>query len=166
MPSEYSEFLRLRTQRVQLTTELRAQYESGTTIRALADSTRIAYSTIRRLLIEAGATLRPRGGSNTLTGPRTDLTTRVKDALDLLDGTLPQHLLDAAHLRLEHPQATLAQLAAIARPPMSAAAVYAHLRTVLRLAERARRSSANQHLRERRGDSAAPVAVPSPRKNS
>lgn len=41
--------------------DLRAAYETGDSIRGLADKTGHSYSTTRRLLLEAGTTLRPRG---------------------------------------------------------------------------------------------------------
>ncbi len=144
MPSEYAPVLRSRPQRLRLAHELRSRYESGASIRALADSTCLAYGTIRRLLIEAGAAMRPRGGAYARTTARTDLVTRVRDALELLDGTLPRHLLNVAHLRLEYPEATFQQLAALASPPMSAAAVYAQLISLLRRAERVRHTGAHQ----------------------
>lgn len=154
MSTQHVVALRSRPQRVQLAAELRARYESGASIRALAESTGLAYGTVRRLLIEANAPLRARGGA--YRGARTDLTTRIKDALDVLGDTLPPHLLNAAQLRLDYPDATLVQLAATARPPMSAGALYAHLRAVLRLAESARRVSAQAQLRQRRSGSAGP----------
>ncbi len=154
MSTEYVVALRSHSQRAQLAAELRVRYESGASIRALAESTHLAYGTVRRLLIEANAPLRSRGG--TYSGARTDLVTRIRGALELLGDTLPQHLLNVAQLRLEYPEATIVQLAATARPPLSAGAVYMHLRTVLRLAEAVRRANAHAQLRQRRSGSVAP----------
>ncbi|MFD4180248.1 helix-turn-helix domain-containing protein [Rhodococcus sp. NPDC058514] len=47
-----------------LQTELRVRYQSGTSIRTLADATGRSYGFIRALLTEAGVTLRGRGGAN------------------------------------------------------------------------------------------------------
>ncbi len=159
MSTEYVVALRSRPQRVELATELRARYESGTSIRALAGSTHLAYGTVRRLLIEADTTLRPRGGAYHRSMARADLAIRIRDALELLGDTLPQHLLNAAKLRLDYPEASLVQLAAATRPPVSAVAVYDRLSTVVRLAEGARRISANQRVQLGRAASAA-VRVP------
>lgn len=41
---------------------LKAKYDRGTSIRALADETGRSYGAVHRLLIYAGATFRPRGG--------------------------------------------------------------------------------------------------------
>ena len=51
-----------------------------------------------------------------------------------LDG-LPPHLVEIAELRLRHPQASLRELAAKARPPITKAAAHRRLRAVVRLAE-------------------------------
>jgi len=47
--------------RVQLAAELRAAYEQGASIRALAETTGLSYGFVRDALKAAGATLRPRG---------------------------------------------------------------------------------------------------------
>ncbi len=47
--------------RVQLAAELRAAYEQGAGIRALAETTGRSYGFVRDALNAAGATLRPRG---------------------------------------------------------------------------------------------------------
>jgi hypothetical protein len=52
-----------------------------------------------------------------------------------LDG-LPPHLVEIAELRLSHPQASLRELAAKARPPITKAAAHRRLRAVVALAER------------------------------
>lgn len=51
-----------------LSDELRRQYESGRSIRALAADTGRSYGFIHRVLMESGATLRGRGGSNRRSG--------------------------------------------------------------------------------------------------
>jgi len=57
--------------------------------------------------------------------------TRVQAAMALLAGQAPEHLLAAGRLRLEHPQATLEQLAAFADPPMTKDTVAGRLRRLL-----------------------------------
>ena len=47
--------------RTQLGADLAAQYEQGTPIRSLAESSGRSYGFIHQLLTEAGVTLRPRG---------------------------------------------------------------------------------------------------------
>ncbi|MET7543886.1 helix-turn-helix domain-containing protein [Streptomyces sp. NPDC005507] len=43
--------------------ELKAAYEGGASIRSIAESTGRSYSFVHRILTEAGATLRGRGGN-------------------------------------------------------------------------------------------------------
>ena len=57
--------------------------------------------------------------------------TRVHAAMALLAGQAPEHLLAAGRLRLEHPQATLEQLAAFADPPMTKDTVAGRLRRLV-----------------------------------
>ena len=57
--------------------------------------------------------------------------TRVQAAMALLAGQAPEHLLAAGRLRLEHPQATLEQLAAFADPPMTKDTVAGRLRRLV-----------------------------------
>jgi len=47
--------------RTQLGADLAAQYEQGTPIRSLVESSGRSYGFIHQLLTEAGVTLRPRG---------------------------------------------------------------------------------------------------------
>ncbi len=47
--------------RTQLGADLAAQYEQGTSIRSLAESSGRSYGFVHQLLTEAGVTLRPRG---------------------------------------------------------------------------------------------------------
>jgi len=56
--------------RVQLAAELRAAYEQGASIRALAETTDLSYGFVRDALKAAGATLRPRGHPHHATEPR------------------------------------------------------------------------------------------------
>lgn len=55
-------------------------------------------------------------------------------ALDI--GELPPQLAEIAELRLRHPSASLRELAAKARPPITKAAAYRRLRAVVRIVER------------------------------
>lgn len=50
-------------ERDKLTADLRKKYESGMSIRALAESTGRSYGFVHRILTESGATLRGRGGA-------------------------------------------------------------------------------------------------------
>ncbi|MET7846119.1 helix-turn-helix domain-containing protein [Streptomyces sp. NPDC005356] len=50
-------------ERDQIAAELKASYEGGASIRSLADSTGRSYGFVHRILIEAGVTLRGRGGA-------------------------------------------------------------------------------------------------------
>ncbi len=49
--------------RDELAAHLRARYETGVSIRGLAAEYGGSYGLIHKLLVEAGATLRPRGGA-------------------------------------------------------------------------------------------------------
>lgn len=50
-------------QRDKLTADLKKKYESGRSIRDLAEETGRSYGFVHRLLSESGATLRGRGGA-------------------------------------------------------------------------------------------------------
>jgi hypothetical protein len=50
-------------ERDRLAADLRKQYDSGASIRTLADSTGRSYGFVHRILTESGATLRGRGGA-------------------------------------------------------------------------------------------------------
>jgi DNA-binding protein WhiA len=54
-------------------------------------------------------------------------------ALDL--DALPPHLAEIAELRLRHPSASLRELAAKARPPLSKTSAYRRLQAVVKLVE-------------------------------
>lgn len=47
-----------------LRVQLKRRYEAGTSIRELAARYRVAFGTVRTLLLEAGVPLRSRGGPN------------------------------------------------------------------------------------------------------
>jgi predicted transcriptional regulator len=62
--NEYPKAARiLGDERAQLAAELRAAYEDGSSIRVLAAECGRSYGSVHRLLVEAGAELRPRGGA-------------------------------------------------------------------------------------------------------
>ena len=50
-------------ERDKLSADLRKKYDSGTSIRALAESSGRSYGFVHRMLTESGATLRGRGGA-------------------------------------------------------------------------------------------------------
>lgn len=50
-------------ERDRLATDLRKKYESGQSIRALAESTGRSYGFVHRILSESGVSLRGRGGA-------------------------------------------------------------------------------------------------------
>lgn len=58
--------------RRRLAARLRWDYERGATIRALSAASGRSYGSVRRLLAEAGAVMRPRGNDGRR-GPRTPL---------------------------------------------------------------------------------------------
>lgn len=49
--------------RDKLATDLKRKYDTGTSIRALAESTGRSYGFVHRILSESGTTLRGRGGA-------------------------------------------------------------------------------------------------------
>src|SRR5215204_710388 len=64
---------------------------------------------------------------------------RVQAAMEILQSsgeTAPEHLLAAGTLRLEHPQASLEELGALADPPMTKDAVAGRIRRLLALADK------------------------------
>jgi hypothetical protein len=61
---------------------------------------------------------------------------RQLEAIRSLDlDTLPEHLAEIAELRLRHPSASLRELAAKARPPITKAAAHRRLRAVVERSE-------------------------------
>ncbi|WP_424893326.1 helix-turn-helix domain-containing protein [Streptomyces sp. XH2] len=63
MPLERGKHLDVETRR-QVGARLRKLYEEGASVRELADATDRSYGSIHRLLLEAGTTLRERGGAS------------------------------------------------------------------------------------------------------
>ena len=61
---------------------------------------------------------------------------RVERALEILGEEVPEHLRVAGALRLEHKQASLEELGALADPPMSKDAVAGRIRRLLAMADR------------------------------
>jgi hypothetical protein len=61
---------------------------------------------------------------------------RVARALEILGPDAPDHLLLAGRLRLEHKQASLEELGALADPPMTKDAVAGRIRRLLALADK------------------------------
>jgi DNA-binding protein WhiA len=61
---------------------------------------------------------------------------RVKAALDILENEVPDHLVAAGRLRLEHAQASLEELGQLADPPMTKDAVAGRIRRLLALADK------------------------------
>jgi DNA-binding protein WhiA len=61
---------------------------------------------------------------------------RVTRALDILADDAPKHLTSAGHLRLEHRQASLEELGALADPPLTKDAIAGRIRRLLALADK------------------------------
>ena len=61
---------------------------------------------------------------------------RVERAIEILGDDIPEHLLAAGLLRLEHRQASLEELGRLANPPMTKDAVAGRIRRLLSLADR------------------------------
>lgn len=61
---------------------------------------------------------------------------RVQRALQILGDDAPEHLLSAGRLRLEHAQASLEELGALADPPMTKDAVAGRVRRLLAMADK------------------------------
>jgi DNA-binding protein WhiA len=61
---------------------------------------------------------------------------RVARALEILGETAPNHLFSAGRLRLEHRQASLEELGALAEPPMTKDAIAGRIRRLLALADK------------------------------
>lgn len=60
---------------------------------------------------------------------------RVQRALEILGAEVPDHLADAGRLRVEHGQASLEELGALADPPMTKDAVAGRIRRLLAMAD-------------------------------
>ncbi len=61
---------------------------------------------------------------------------RVERALEILGDAVPEHLAAAGRLRLEHKQASLEELGALADPPMTKDAIAGRIRRLLALADK------------------------------
>ncbi len=61
---------------------------------------------------------------------------RVERALQILGDTVPDHLLNAGRLRVEHRQASLEELGQLADPPMTKDAVAGRIRRLLSMADK------------------------------
>jgi hypothetical protein len=61
---------------------------------------------------------------------------RVARALEILGEDAPEHLLSAGRLRLEHANASLEELGALAEPPMTKDAVAGRIRRLLAMADK------------------------------
>ncbi len=61
---------------------------------------------------------------------------RVARALEILGPDAPRHLIEAGRLRLEHKQASLEELGALADPPMTKDAIAGRIRRLLAMADR------------------------------
>lgn len=61
---------------------------------------------------------------------------RVQRAMQILDGEAPEHLLAAGRLRMEHSQASLEELGALADPPLTKDAIAGRIRRLLALADK------------------------------
>ena len=61
---------------------------------------------------------------------------RVQRAMEILGGDVPDHLVVAGRLRLEHQQASLEELGALADPPMTKDAIAGRIRRLLALADK------------------------------
>jgi DNA-binding protein WhiA len=61
---------------------------------------------------------------------------RVQRALEILGDDIPEHLREAGRLRLDHKQASLEELGALANPPMTKDAVAGRIRRLLALADK------------------------------
>ena len=61
---------------------------------------------------------------------------RVERALEILGEDIPPHLLEAGRLRLEHKQASLEELGALADPPLTKDAIAGRIRRLLATADR------------------------------
>jgi DNA-binding protein WhiA len=61
---------------------------------------------------------------------------RVQRALEILEGEVPEHLAEAGRLRVEHRQASLEELGALADPPMTKDAIAGRIRRLLAMADK------------------------------
>ncbi|MFI0431514.1 MAG: DNA-binding protein WhiA [Candidatus Nanopelagicales bacterium] len=64
---------------------------------------------------------------------------RVKRALEILGDGIPPHLAEAGRLRMEHEQASLEELGALADPPLTKDAIAGRIRRLLAMADKSAR---------------------------
>ena len=69
---------------------------------------------------------------------------RVGRALEILADDVPEHLAAAGRLRMEHKQASLEELGALADPPLTKDAVAGRIRRLLAMADKRARTSASR----------------------
>ncbi|MGW4276090.1 DNA-binding protein WhiA, partial [Streptomyces seoulensis] len=67
---------------------------------------------------------------------RGDRGARVQRALEILGDDVPEHLAAAGRLRMEHKQASLEELGALADPPLTKDAVAGRIRRLLAMADK------------------------------
>ena len=61
---------------------------------------------------------------------------RAQRAMEILGADIPAHLLEAGHLRVNHQQASLEELGALADPPMTKDAIAGRIRRLLAMADK------------------------------
>lgn len=61
---------------------------------------------------------------------------RVQRAIEILGAEIPDHLLEAGQLRIEHGQASLEELGSLANPPMTKDAIAGRIRRLLAMADK------------------------------
>ena len=61
---------------------------------------------------------------------------RVARALEILGNEIPNHLVQAGKLRIEHGQASLEELGSLASPPMTKDAIAGRIRRLLAMADK------------------------------
>ena len=61
---------------------------------------------------------------------------RVQRAIEILGAEVPEHLLEAGRLRIEHGQASLEELGSLANPPMTKDAIAGRIRRLLAMADK------------------------------
>ena len=89
---------------------------------------------------------------------------RVSRALDILGQDAPGHLASAGRLRIEHGQASLEELGALADPPMTKDAIAGRIRRLLAMADKRAGidgmpdTEAGRHRRHARGLTRSPTA--------
>lgn len=66
---------------------------------------------------------------------------RVERALEILGDDVPDHLKEAGTLRVEHKQASLEELGALADPPMTKDAIAGRIRRLLAMADKKARDN-------------------------